>query len=87
MVKPELFFSAHIDNPPALEGQTSTEIIANHLNAMHAARAAFIKSETSKKRRRAIRAKTRTASSLICEPGDIVYLSEKTVTSGRDQAL
>ena len=64
-----------IDNPPALEGQTSREMIANHLYAMHAARAAFIKSEACKKCRRAIRAKTRTATSLICEPGDIVYFT------------
>ena len=37
-----------IDNLPALEGQTSSETITNHLNAMHAARAAFIKSEACK---------------------------------------
>ena len=67
------FPSVLIDNPPALEGQTSSEIIANYLNAMHAARVAFIKSEACEKLRRAIRAKTRTATSLIYEPGDIVY--------------
>ena len=39
------FTSVLIDNPPALEGQTPSEIIANHLNVMHAAGAAFIKSE------------------------------------------
>ena len=39
------FTSVLVDNPPALEGQTSSEIIASHLNAMHAARAAFVKSE------------------------------------------
>ena len=37
-----------IANPPALEGQTSSEIIANHLNVMHAGGAAFIKSEPAK---------------------------------------
>ena len=67
------FPSVLIDNPPALEGQTSSEIIANYLNAMHAARVGFIKSEACEKLRRAIRAKTRTATSLIYEPGDIVY--------------
>ena len=66
------FLSVLIDNPPALEDQTSSEIIANHLNAMHAARTAFIKSEACEKLRRAIRAKTRTATSLIYEPEDIV---------------
>ena len=71
------FHSVLIDNPPALEGHTSSEIIANHLNAMHAVRAAFIKSEACEKRRRAIRAKTRTATSLIYEPGEIVYFKRE----------
>ena len=70
------FTSVLIDNPPALEGQTATEITANHLNAMHAARAAFIESEASEKFRRAIRAKTRTTS-LIYEPGDILYFKQE----------
>ena len=40
-----------------LEGQTSSEIIAYHLNSMHAARAAFVESEVSEKVRRVIRKK------------------------------
>ena len=78
------FPSVLIDNPPALEGHTSSEIIANHLNAMHAVRAAFIKSEACEKRRRAIRAKTRTATSLIYEPGDIVYFKRENSIIGRE---
>ena len=31
-----------VDKVPALEGKTSSELIANHLNEMHAARQAFI---------------------------------------------
>ena len=31
-----------VDKAPALKGKTSSELIANHLNAMHAARQAFI---------------------------------------------
>ena len=46
--KNQKFPSVLIANPPALEGQTSSEIIANHLNMMHAGGAAFIKSETAK---------------------------------------
>ena len=38
-----------LDKAPALEGKTSSESIANHLNAMHAARQAFIESEANKK--------------------------------------
>ena len=60
-----------------LEGQICSKIIANNLNAMHAARAAFIKSEAYEKRRRALRAKTRTATSLIYETGDIVYFKRE----------
>ena len=66
-----------VDSPPALEGQTSIERISNHLNAMCAARAAFIKLEACEKLRRAIRAKTRTATSLIYEPGDLVYFKQE----------
>ena len=44
---------------------------------MHAALAAFIKSEACEKLRRALRAKTRTATSLIYEPGDIVYFKRE----------
>ena len=66
-----------IDNPPRLESQTSSEIIANHLNVMHAARTAFIKLEACEKLRRAMRAKTRTATSLIYETGDIVYFKQE----------
>ena len=62
-----------IDNPPALEGQTSSEITGDHLNVMHAAQAAFTESEPSEKRRRATTVKTRTQTSLIYESGDIVY--------------
>ena len=58
---------------PALEGKTSSEIIANHLNAMHAACKAFIKAEASEKLRRTIKAKTRVSSGIIYQPGDIVY--------------
>ena len=49
-----------IHNPPALRGQTSSEITANHLNEMHVAGTAFIKKEA------------RTTSSVIYEPKDIV---------------
>ena len=80
------FPSVLIDNPPALEGQTSSEIIANHSNVMHAARAIFIESEASEKLKRAISAKTRTTS-LMYEPGDIVYFKSENSNPGRDQVL
>lgn len=34
-----------IDNPPAIEGSISIEIVGRHLNTLHAARTAFVESE------------------------------------------
>ena len=39
------------DKPPALEGITSSEVVAKNLNALHAARKAFIENEASEKLR------------------------------------
>lgn len=47
------------DELPALEGITSSEMLAKHLNASHSARKAFITAETSEKIRRALRHKVR----------------------------
>ena len=69
--------SVLIDNPPPFEGQTSSEIIANHMNVMHAAQAAFTESKSSKKLRIGIMTKTRTATSLINERGDIVCFKQE----------
>ena len=44
------------DELPALEGKTSSEVIARHLNACHSARRAFIAAEASEKVRRALKA-------------------------------
>jgi transposase InsO family protein len=60
------------DQPPALEGSTSSEVMARHLNALHAARESFIQSEASERIRRALRYKIR-ASEQIFYPGDNVF--------------
>ncbi len=60
------------DKPPALEGTTTSEVLAKHLNSLHAARRAFIQSETSERIRRALRSKMR-ASEQVFEHGDRVY--------------
>ena len=57
--------SVLIDKPPTLEGKTSSEIIANHLNTMHATCKAFIEAEASEKLRGAIKAKTRVSTGII----------------------
>ena len=41
-------------NFPALESATSNQVVADNLNAMHAARQAFIKNESSEKARQAL---------------------------------
>ena len=43
------------DDLPALEGTSTSEVIARHLNACHAARKAFIAAEASEKIRRALK--------------------------------
>ena len=61
------------NEPPALEGVSSSKLTADHLNYMHTARKAFIESEASDKLRGALLRKTRTATSLVYEVGDLVY--------------
>ena len=58
---------------PALEGVTSSQLIADNLNALHKARQEFIKSESCDKLRRALRSKTRTHSNVQYIQGDKVY--------------
>ena len=59
----------------AFEGKMASEIVACnlHVHAMHAARQAFIKSESAEKLRRALRHQTRTYSDVKYFTGDIVY--------------
>ena len=62
---------------PALEGVTSSKLIAQHLNAMHTARAAFIQAEASEKLRRALMKKTRTSTIHSYKTGDEVYYKRR----------
>ena len=67
-------FPSVIDNKlPALEGRTSSKLIASRLNALNSARRRFIKTEANKKLRRALRHKTRSAISFQYQTGDQVY--------------
>ena len=71
-------FTSVIDNKlPALQGVTSSKLIASHLNALHAARRKFIETEADEKLRRALRHQTRTATSLKYQTGDQVYYKKK----------
>ena len=57
---------------PALQGTTSSEVFAQHLNALHAAHKAFIQTEADERIRRALRNKAR-ASEKIFENGERVF--------------
>ena len=57
---------------PALEGTTSSEFFAPHLNALHGARKAFIQTEADERIRRALRNEVR-ASEQVFENGDKVF--------------
>ena len=50
---------------PALQGTTSSEGFAEHLNALHAARKAFIQMEADERIRRALRNKVRASKQVI----------------------
>ncbi|XP_057314680.1 uncharacterized protein LOC130655883 [Hydractinia symbiolongicarpus] len=63
---------------PALEGKTSSEIVATNLNAMNAARKTFIQSESAEKVRRALRHQTRTSGDDRFETGDKVFYKRNT---------
>lgn len=60
------------DKIPALEGKTSSEILARHLNGLHSARRAFVETETDERIRRALRCKIRSSDQNF-ENGDRVY--------------
>ena len=57
---------------PAFEDSTSSMVFAEHLNALHAAREAFIESESSERIKRALRGKVR-ASEQVFHRGEKVY--------------
>lgn len=60
------------DNVSALQGTTTCEVFAKHLNALHSARREFIQSEASERIRRALRGKVRACEQRF-EHGDRVF--------------
>ena len=59
------------------KGVTSSELVASHLNALHSARRRFMETEADERLRRALKRKTRTATSLKYQAGDQVYYKKK----------
>lgn len=60
------------DKLPALEGVSTSEVVADNLNAMHAARKQFIACESSEKLRRALHHQVRTGIAQAYKNGDAV---------------
>ena len=71
--------SVLVNSPPALECISTSETVAKNLNAMHAARRAFIKSESSEKLQRALKHQIRSGGSERFETGDMVYFKRPNV--------
>ena len=64
--------SVLVDKVPALEGKTTSQVVADHIKALYSARRAFTEAESSERIRRALRKKTRIASETFVL-GDKVY--------------
>ncbi|KAK6191181.1 hypothetical protein SNE40_002919 [Patella caerulea] len=60
------------EKPPALHSSTTSKVFADHLNALHETRKAYIQSESSERIRRALRTKMRVLEQTF-NPGDLVY--------------
>ena len=60
------------DKIPALDGTTTSETFAKHLNTLHASRKAFIDTEANERIRRALRTKVRAAEQIYTS-GDMVF--------------
>ena len=61
-----------IDKIPALDGTTTSETFAKHLNTLHASRKAFIDTEANERIRRALRTKVRAAEQIYTN-GDMLF--------------
>ena len=74
------------DLPPALESSTSSDIVKENLQAIHAARTNYIKAESNEKIRRALRHNVRTYSEEIFEVGNKVFYKRQAFKGWRGPA-
>ena len=65
--------NVYVNKPPALECTSSSEIVRNNLNAMHAARQEFVKFESDEKLKRALRHNVRDSHASEISSGDEVF--------------
>ena len=72
--------SVFTDKLPALEGVTSSQLVADHLNAMHAMRREFVRLESCEKVRRALRSKVRSHAKIRYLSGEDVFYKREDET-------
>ena len=65
--------SALSDGMPAFEGETTSPVIAEHLNTISSARKAFASAQTSAKLKRALRKPIRSYCDAIYDHGDNIF--------------
>ena len=66
-----------VNLPPALEDVSHPDILVKNLNALHAARKAFIKAESNDKLYCALKVNTRETTGIQYKTGDMVYYKRK----------
>ena len=71
------------DKPPALHGTTISQVVSKHLNAVHTARQAFVKAESSERICQAFRYKIRENSEKY-ESGDKVFYERENSNKWKD---
>ena len=75
------------NDPPALKSSTASEVVAEHLNALHAARKAYIASESCEKLRRAMKHTARPATSLVYQTGDVVFYKRNELSNWKGPGI
>ena len=65
--------SIFTDKLPALSGETTSQIVGEHISALYATRKAYTEAECSERIRRALRKQTRTSTEEIYRNGEKVY--------------
>ena len=66
-----------VNLPPATEDVSHADILVKHLNALHAARKAFIEAESNDKLLCALKAKNRETTGIEYEIPELVYYKHK----------
>ncbi|XP_057309261.1 uncharacterized protein LOC130647426 [Hydractinia symbiolongicarpus] len=67
------------NKPPAMESKTASQVVAKNLNAMHAARRAYIENESSEKIRRALRHQIRPSGNVKYMNGTVIGFESQQV--------